>query len=96
MTVAESLLRWLVDGSLAVSGALLLVLVLRRPLRRAFGVRVAYGAWALVPLALVAAALPRPQAGQVLAPELVALHPGVLVVAAVEAASASAATRPRA
>ncbi|MGY1530330.1 TonB family protein [Luteimonas sp. A649] len=91
MTVAESLLRWLVDGSLAATAALLLVLALRRPLQRAFGARVAYCAWALVPLALFAAALPRPQAGQVLAPQLLALHPGVLVVAGSDAASAGVA-----
>lgn len=81
MIAAETLLRWLVDGSLAVSAALLLVLALRRPLRRAFGARVAYGAWALVPLALAAAALPRPATDKALAPALLALHPGVLVVA---------------
>lgn len=79
---AELLLRWLVDGTLAVSAALVLVLALRAPLRASFGARVAYGAWALVPLALVVAMLPRPSAGLMLAPELLALHPGVLVVAA--------------
>ncbi|WP_133000518.1 TonB family protein [Luteimonas arsenica] len=84
MGSAEALLRWLVDGSLAASAALLLVLALRRPLRRAFGAQVAYAAWALVPLALLAAALPRPEAGRMLAPELVALHPGLLVTAAAE------------
>ncbi|GGJ99002.1 TonB family protein [Luteimonas terricola] len=90
MTAADALLRWLVDGSLAASAALLLVLALRQPLRRAFGARVAYGAWALVPLALVAAALPRPDVGQALAPELMALHPGVLVLARADAAPAIA------
>ena len=69
MTVVESLLRCLVDGSLAATAAVLMVLALRRPLQRAFGARVAYSAWALVPLALFAASLPRPQAGQVLAPQ---------------------------
>lgn len=81
MTAADSLLRWLVDGSIATTAALLLVLALRHPLRRAFGARVAYGVWALVPLALLAAALPRPRVEQVLAPQLLALHPGMLVVA---------------
>ena len=87
---AEPLLRWLVDGSLAVTIAIALVLVLRVPLRHAFGARVAYVAWALVPLALAVAALPRPGVGQVLAPELLALHPGMLVMAAVEVAPATA------
>ncbi|MFZ7095784.1 M56 family metallopeptidase [Luteimonas dalianensis] len=87
---AEPLLRWLVDGTLAVTAAIALVLLLRIPLRRAFGARVAYGAWALVPLALAVAALPRPGTGQSLAPELLALHPGVLVVATVEGAPGAA------
>lgn len=87
---AEPLLRWLLDGTLAVTIAAALVLLLRIPLRRAFGARVAYAAWALVPLALLVAVLPRPGAGQALAPGLLALHPGVLVVAAVEAAPAAA------
>ena len=85
MGSAEALLRWLVDGSLAASAALLLVLALRRPLRRAFGAQVAYAAWVLVPLALLAAALPRPEAGRMLAPELGALHPGGLVTAVADA-----------
>ena len=85
MAGAELLSRWLVDGSLAVTGALLLVFALRRPLRRTFGARVAYAAWALVPLALAAALLPRPAPGQGLATELLALHPGVLVTGQVEA-----------
>ncbi|MEN1956864.1 TonB family protein [Luteimonas changyuni] len=88
---ADTLLRWLVDGSLAATAAALLVLALRHPLRRAFGVRVAYGAWALVPLSLVAAFLPRPGVGQGLVPELVALHPGVLVVAPADGSAAMAA-----
>src|SRR5690606_27445465 len=82
MAAAELLLRWLVDGSLAVSAATLLVLALRRPLRRAFGARLAYGAWALVPLALLAALLPRPDAARLLRPGLVALQPGLQVKAA--------------
>src|SRR5690554_3577610 len=87
---AEALLRWLVDGTLAVTVVLALVLAVRIPLRRAFGAQVAYAAWALVPVALAVAALPRPGAGRALAPELLALHPGVLVVAAVDAAPAAA------
>ena len=87
----EPLLYWLVDGTLAVTAAVAVVLLLRVPLRHAFGARVAYAAWALVPLALAVAALPRPGAGQGLAPELLALHPGVLVVAATDAAPAAAA-----
>src|SRR5690554_6302291 len=87
MTAAEPVLRWLVDGSLAATAAVLLVLALRHPLRHAFGARVAYGAWALVPLALLAAALPRPRVDQVLAPQFLALHPGMFVVAGQGAAN---------
>lgn len=87
---AEPLLRCLLDGTLAVTVAATLVLLLRIPLRRAFGARVAYAAWALVPMALLVAMLPRPGAGQALAPGLLALHPGMLVVAAVDAVPAAA------
>jgi len=86
----EPLLHWLMDGTLAVTAAVAVVLLLRVPLRNAFGARVAYAAWALVPLALAAAALPRPGAGGGLAPELLALHPGVLVVAAADAVPVAA------
>lgn len=46
---------------LAVTLALALVLVVRRPVRRWLGPRPAYALWALVPAALVAALLPNPQ-----------------------------------
>ena len=85
----EILLRWMVDGTLAATIATAMVLVLRIPLRRAFGPQVAYAAWALVPAALLIATLPRPGAGHALAPELLAVHPGLLV-AATDAVSASA------
>lgn len=51
-------LELLVEATFASSAALLLVLALRRPLRAAFGARVAYGAWALLPAVVVAVALP--------------------------------------
>src|SRR5690606_29943832 len=86
MTAAEPLLRWLVDGTLAASAAVLLVLAVRGPLRRAFGARVAYGAWALVRLELAAAALPRPGNGRAMPTGLLALHPGVLVGLSTDAA----------
>lgn len=46
--------------ALALSLALLLVSILRRPLRHWCGARVAYGLWLLPPVALVAALLPAP------------------------------------
>ena len=48
----------LLEATLAGSAALLLVLALRRPVRRAFGASVAYAAWALVPAAVLAVSLP--------------------------------------
>ena len=56
---------------LAVVGtlAIVLVLILRLPLRRLFGARIAYGSWALVPLLVGAALLPVPA----LTPRLVML-----------------------
>ena len=47
MTLPD-LLQWLVQTTVASSAAILLVLVLRRPLRAAFGAGIAYALWALV------------------------------------------------
>jgi TonB family protein len=44
--------------ALSGSAAILLVLALRAPLRRAFGASVAYAAWGMVPLAMLAVLLP--------------------------------------
>ena len=61
----------LLEATLASSAAIALVLVLRKPLRKAFGARVAYGAWALVPAAIAAVLLPAakvaPAAGLIVA-----------------------------
>lgn len=56
--ILETLLRANVVAALAVG----LVALLRRPVRRAFGARVAYGLWALPLLAGVGAMLPQPAA----------------------------------
>ena len=48
---------------LATSVALALILLLRKPLRRALGARTAYAAWALVPLCLIAVLIPAPSSG---------------------------------
>src|SRR5690606_19395267 len=87
MIAAEALLRWLLEGTFAASAALLLVFALRLPLRRAFGARVAYAAWALVPLAVLAASLPRPRVGNLLSLALRELQPDVLVGAAMPLAA---------
>src|SRR3546814_11855026 len=61
----------MVLATTAVSSVtVLIVLLLRRPLRAAFGARVAYGLWSLPPLAILAVLLPvltHPVAGSVLA-----------------------------
>jgi len=57
MTQAE-LFRWLLESTCASSAAIVLVLLLRRPLRAAFGANAAYTLWALLPLAVMAASLP--------------------------------------
>jgi TonB family protein len=57
MSVADVLLVAL-RVTLAGSASILLVLLLRHPLRRMFGATVAYGAWVAVPLAIAAAMAP--------------------------------------
>lgn len=58
--MASELLRILTLTTLAMTFALLLVMAIRTPLRRHFGARVAYLAWWLVPLAILAVLLPAP------------------------------------
>ena len=54
------LLAGLIEAMLVSSAAIVLVLVLRGPLRRRSGAGVAYALWALVPVACVAMLLPAP------------------------------------
>ena len=58
MTAVAELLQTLLEATVATTGALLLVLAMRRPLRAAFGATIAYAAWALVPVAAIAVLLP--------------------------------------
>ncbi len=55
----------LIQATFVGSAAIALVLLARQPLRRAFGARVAYAAWWLVPAALVALAIPSAPSGDV-------------------------------
>jgi TonB family protein len=55
---SRELVALLLQATLFGSAAICLVLALRQPLRRAFGARVAYAAWWLVPAALSAMLLP--------------------------------------
>lgn len=66
-TIPADLLVWLVETTLVTSVALLLVLLLRAPLRATFGANVAYAAWLLLPLSILAVSLPAP-ARDVLSP----------------------------
>lgn len=56
----SELMTWLGGTTLATSAAVVLVALLRRPMRAAFGVGAAYALWALVPVALIAVSLPAP------------------------------------
>jgi len=56
--MAGDLLTLLIRANLAVGAAVMLVLLLRRPVRRLFGARAAYALWLIAPLAMVAALLP--------------------------------------
>lgn len=71
---AADLLGTLVETTLAASAAVLLALILRRPLRRAFGSTIAYALWLLVPAAMIAVLLPAAQLPSVA--ELGAGHAG--------------------
>jgi beta-lactamase regulating signal transducer with metallopeptidase domain len=56
--MASELLPFLLKANLAVAGAALLVLALRRPVRAVFGARSAYALWLVVPLSVVALLIP--------------------------------------
>ncbi|KRA76781.1 hypothetical protein ASD78_03885 [Lysobacter sp. Root667] len=77
------LLTALIETALAGSGAIVLVLLLRHPLRRGFGAGAAYALWALVPAAMFAVLLPAASAPM---PSLV---PVMAVVASPSTAAAS-------
>lgn len=58
----------LIETAAAVTAAVVLVMSVRRPLRSAFGASVAYAAWSLVPVALIAVLLPAATVPMVLIP----------------------------
>jgi beta-lactamase regulating signal transducer with metallopeptidase domain len=66
--VIASLMIGLVKTNLAAAAAILVVLVLRRPIRTRFGARAAYALWMAPLLAAVAANLPHPAAASFVAP----------------------------
>ncbi|WP_226469090.1 TonB family protein [Luteimonas panaciterrae] len=65
MTLHEGF-RLLLETTCASGFAVLLVLLLRRPLRAAFGANIAYASWLLVPLMTLAVLLPAPSVEVVL------------------------------
>lgn len=85
--MAAELFADLCETTVAGSAAILLVLLLRRPLRRAFGAGIAHAAWALVPLAMVAVLLPSARV-----PLPVAM-PAITVLVPVDSTMATAASR---
>ncbi len=58
--MVSELLQMLTLTTLAMTFALLLMVAIRTPLRRHFGARIAYLAWWVVPLAMLAVLLPAP------------------------------------
>jgi beta-lactamase regulating signal transducer with metallopeptidase domain/ankyrin repeat protein len=58
MTMVGDLLALLIRANLAIAAAVVLALLLRRPVRRLFGARAAYALWLIAPLATVAVLLP--------------------------------------
>ncbi|GAB2662045.1 TonB family protein [Arenimonas aestuarii] len=66
-------IEWLLEPTLALTGALIAVFLLRPLVRRSFGAAAAYGLWALVPASLVAVLLPA--AAEPVLPALVRMAP---------------------
>lgn len=56
--MSADIIALLARASLALSAALVLILVLRGPLRRAFGAEIAYAFWLIAPIGTMAALLP--------------------------------------
>jgi beta-lactamase regulating signal transducer with metallopeptidase domain len=80
MMTAADLFRVLCETTVAGSAAILLVLALRRPMRHAFGAGIAYAAWALVPLAMLAVLLPAAQSPVLVVPVIAMQVPAGLLV----------------
>lgn len=56
--MADDILALLLRANVAIAAAILLVLILGRPVRAMFGARAAYGLWLVVPLATLAVLVP--------------------------------------
>ncbi|HZW52027.1 MAG TPA: M56 family metallopeptidase, partial [Rudaea sp.] len=84
------ILRVLALSTLASSAAIVVVLLLRKPLRQRFGAQVAYALWALVPLAALVALLPAPVASVASMPAIVAAAPAMMQTLPLAVAAAPA------
>lgn len=56
--MTSDVILFLVEANLALAAAVLLVLILRKPVRAAFGARSAYALWLAVPLSILALLIP--------------------------------------
>lgn len=56
--MSADVLKLLIEATVASSLAVAIVMILRVPMRKMFGARVAYTLWCLVPLALIAVSIP--------------------------------------
>ncbi|MGH8108333.1 MAG: M56 family metallopeptidase [Arenimonas sp.] len=59
--MSADFLKLLLEATIAVSFAIVVVIAVRVPMRKLFGARVAYTLWCLVPLALIAVCIPAQQ-----------------------------------
>jgi TonB family protein len=71
----RELIALLIETTVASSVALVVVLLLRRPMRHTFGARAAYALWALLPVALIAVLLPAPVQPMTIVPAIAAAGP---------------------
>ncbi|CAN5137029.1 M56 family metallopeptidase [soil metagenome] len=85
--MAGDVLALLVRANLAIGAAVVLVLILRRPVRGLFGARAAYALWLIAPLAVMTVLLP--------ARTVTVAAPPARPAAAVEAPSPTTASPPR-
>ena len=77
------ILGTLLRANLAGSAAILLILVLRRPVRLRFGALAAYGLWLAAPLCILASLLPAHAPAEVLAPAITLVAAAVRPIAPV-------------
>lgn len=82
--MSADLISILAEASVAGSAALLLVLVLRRPLRAVLGANAAYALWLCVPVALLAVLLPRGAAVPLALPVAWQVAPALVVTPAAQ------------